>query len=262
MKEKLEEGLERMFNKYQVFSVIKQEIKDKTGVEDSLKAKALACLMNHKRASIEVLVGELRNDFKSAQEASDFLYQLIMEDLVDYDLGTKEFITKIVPDEDTQRKIDTYQFPLPSVSRPLRLRKNNDTGYRTWKSCLILKRKQEEEDICLDHLNRLNGISYKVDKDQLWLMRNVWKDIDSKRADESIDEYHQRKKQYDKYCDNQKWIATLLGNQDRFWFCHAYDKRGRTYCRGFHCSTQNNDYGKSFINFAQGEYINANSCNQ
>jgi DNA-directed RNA polymerase len=47
-----------------------------------------------------------------------------------------------------------------------------------------------------------------------------------------------------------------MAGGNRFWLTHKYDKRGRTYCQGYHVSYQGNDYNKACIEFADGEPLN------
>ena len=50
-------------------------------------------------------------------------------------------------------------------------------------------------------------------------------------------------------------MSILVNAGNRFFLTHAYDKRGRTYAKGYHVNYQGNDWNKATICFAEGEIV-------
>lgn len=228
-------------------------------VEFALDLLAQAWL--HKQAPVETFVGILRHHFeteaKPAQACADAIWEACEVDLVDYDPQAGEMgriFFKHAPTAETQARIARFQYPLPMIEKPQEVRHNRQTGYRTIKDSLILKNNHHDEDICLDHINRVNGIKLKLNPDVVAFVQNSWKNLDKRKPGETREAYQKRVKAFHKYdTDARDVIDAMLLQGDGFWVTHRYDKRGRTYAAAYHCNYQGNDWSKAVIEFAQAE---------
>ncbi len=172
--------------------------------------------------------------------------ELIYEVIVEYDM---------LPE--TRERIEQFQYPLPMIEEPLEARHNRETGYRTIKGSLILKKNHHDDDICLDHINRVNRVNLKINADTVAFVQNSWKNLDKQKPDESYPEFQKRKKAFQKYDRvSRDVIEAMLMQPHGFWLTHKYDKRGRTYSQGYHATYQGNDWNKSVIEFANPETLN------
>ena len=55
--------------------------------------------------------------------------------------------------------------------------------------------------------------------------------------------------------ESMKVFAMLINEGNRFYLTHKYDKRGRTYCQGYHVSYQGNTYRKAILQLADKELV-------
>lgn len=255
--------IEKRYSNNQLIPRLKRELKQEPEILNIINTNnlplefcitALVHLSLMRRANVQTMVGLMRNFYEDIQDVAAILMKMIEVDLMDFD---SVFITKYLISQETQIEIDRYQFPLPMVIQPLKLRTNKDTGYLTSKSSVILNNNHTEEDVCLDHLNRLNKIPLSIDIDTATFIKNKWRNLDHKKSDETFEEYQNRKKQFKKYNDITLFIMEFLKQfSDTIYLTHSYDKRGRTYTRGYHINDQGNGWNKAVINFSKGEYIN------
>jgi DNA-directed RNA polymerase len=66
-----------------------------------------------------------------------------------------------------------------------------------------------------------------------------------------------RRKAFEKYDQSSKDVMhALMGIRDRFWLTHKYDRRGRTYCVGYHINYQGTSWNKAVVEFANKEELN------
>src|SRR5690606_15354988 len=131
---------------------------------------------------------------------------------------------------------------------PLPLKDNLSTGYLTGKASVILRDNHHDGDVCLDHLNRMNSIQFSINQEVATNVKNHWKGLDKKNEDETYNDFNKRQKAFDKYSRVADHVINILmkaGNNLRL--TTAYDKRGRTYCRGFHITYQGTDWNKAVL---------------
>lgn len=212
----------------------------------------------HKRCNLTTLVGILYHHFNDAQLTVDMIKRAAEADLVDWSPTLKLFI--VVPaltiSQDVQEELDRFQFPLPMVVEPKPIRNNRDTGYYLGGGSVILKHNHTEDDVCLDHLNRMNQVKLTINHDVVKMVKNKWKNLDKPKECETKEEFERRKKAFAKFDRVAKdVIEAVMAPAGHFYLTHRYDKRGRTYCSGYHISTQSNDWGKAIIEFADKEII-------
>lgn len=210
----------------------------------------------HKRANLMTLAGSLRHHCKNLQECSDLLEKAARIDLVDYNKSLRQFIARYLLSKDVQEELDKFQFPLPMIIEPMTLTNNMESGYIIGKESVILKNNHTEDDVCLDHINRMNKIAFTINHDTAAMIKNKWKNLDKCKPGESKQDFDKRKKAFQKYDNVCKDVMDLLlkeGNE--LYFTHKYDKRGRTYCIGYHVTYQGTEWNKAVLEFANKECI-------
>lgn len=257
--------MEKLFHKNQLHPRIKAEFTNsdlpfrdvmlKHGVDPIFGFDLLVQMVLHKRAGLPVLVGILRKHFKGdVQKTADAILLATQIDLVDWNPHLKLFIVKYDITADVQLDLDRYQFPLPMIVEPKELKCNSDTGYFTSSNSVILKNNHHEEDVCLDHLNHMNKIKLTINNDVASFIENSWRNLDKPKPGEERKDYDKRVKAFEKYDRTARDVLAHLdiaGNE--FYLTHKVDKRGRTYCQGYHVNYQGNTWNKAVIEFAEGE---------
>lgn len=263
--------LERLYSKNQVVRRIRSEFVncEQFDFEEYLLKKEipldfgfdlLVQMVLHKRADLPTLVGILRKHFEPAEDASqqtaDMLLKAALCDLVDWHPVNKQFVVKFNITQDVQEELDRFQFPLPMVVMPKPVRENTDTGYLDSRGSIILKKNHHEEDVCLDHINRVNRIRFSINFDTAHMIANSWRNLDRPKPGESQQEYQKRVKAFEKYDRTAKDVINLLVQYDNeFYLTHKYDKRGRIYCQGYHVNYQGAPWNKAVIELADKEIV-------
>jgi hypothetical protein len=259
--------MEKLFNKNQLIPRIKKVFKDEPQFEAHMKAKKipvdfgydlLTQLVLHKRASISTMVGILRRHFdgpKASQQTADAILAACHADLCDWCPITSTVVIRFEIGADVQAELDRYQFPLPMVVPPLQVKGNEDTGYYTSKGSIILKDNHHDGDVCLDHINRVNRTRLRINPVVAAKVQNSWKNLDKPKVDEEYSDYEKRVKQFKKYDSTSRDVMLHLGisNGSEFYLTHKVDKRGRTYCQGYHVNYQGTPWNKAVIEFATQE---------
>lgn len=262
--------IEKLFHKNQLIPRIKSEFTSEKGLEQHIRGLGinvefafdlLTQMVLHKRTMLPILVGILRKHFdgqaNQSQRAADELLKCIEADLVDYNEATGQFVIRFDITPDVQEEIDRYQYPLPMVIQPKELRSNTDTGYLTNKGSVILKNNHHDDDVCLDHLNRMNRIKLRLDMDTAVTIQNTWRHLDKPKPDEDRKDYQKRVKAFEKYDRTARDVLLHLGLAagGEFHLTHRYDKRGRTYSQGYHVNYQGATWNKAVIAFANEEIV-------
>lgn len=259
--------LERLFSKNQLLPRIRSEFLNcpDFSFADYLTEKEihvefgidlLVQMALHKRANLPTLVGLLRHHLDDSQKTADMLLRCAEADLVDWHGELRLFIVRFTLDAETQAELDRYQFPLPMVVEPLPIETNRDTGYYENRGSVILRNNYHEGDVCLDHLNRLNRIKFTINEEVVRMVQNKWRNLDKPKEGEDHKEFEQRRKAFEKYDRVARDIITMyMKHLDHFYLTHRYDKRGRTYCMGYHITYQGNPWCKSVIEFAEKELV-------
>lgn len=261
--------LERLYSKNQLMPRVRQAFLNETRIDFKayLKSKEIpeefgidlmAQMAVRKRAQLPTLVGVLRYHFdreeNPSQACSDMLVKAIHADLVDYVRKLGTFIVRYTVGEKLQAELDKFQYPLPMVVSPDPVTTNLETGYLTEQGSVILRDNYHTDDVCLDHLNRVNQIGLCINLDTAQKVQNQWRNLDKKKLDETWEVFQARKKAFQKYDSVAKGVIDLLiqeGNE--LYLTHRYDKRGRTYCMGHHITYQGTDWNKAILEFADKE---------
>lgn len=272
--------MERLFAKNQLLPRIRREFEEANIAEllaekeipNSFGMDLLVQMSLHKQAGVSTMVGILKNHFQDQeapeQAAADMLVKAAEADIIDIrtinvtDITngnqSKDYVLVVKYDitQDVQEELDQFQFPLPMIEPPVTVTRNNQTGYQTIKGSIILKNNHHEDDVCLDHINRMNATALSLNSDVVAFVQNRWKDLDTQREEETREDFVKRKKAFAKYDISSRDVITALMTQgNKFWLTHRYDKRGRTYCQGYHVTYQGNDWNKACIEFADAEVL-------
>lgn len=263
----LQYKLEELFNKNQIHSRIAAEFTqckeinfieymEHHNINPKFGIDLLVQMALHKRCSFETLFGLLRNHFSNTQAVADEMLKCAIADLVNWHPGTKQFIVIFNITQDVQEEIDRFQYPLPMVVQPNILKENRDSGYLLGKQSVILKNNHHDEDVCLDHLNRCNAVKYSIDLRTAAMIKNTWRNLDKPKKGETREEFEKRKRAFEKFDRTAHDVIGLLTQEgNEFHLTHRYDKRGRTYCQGYHVSYQGTAWNKATIQFAEKEII-------
>lgn len=259
--------LERLFNKNQLLPRIRAEfteceefdfkayLKEKN-IPELFGIEVLTQMALHKRASLPIMVGCLQHMTRSAQECADLLYLCAEADLMDWVPDLEQFVVIFTISDQVQEELDRFQFPLPMVVPPKEVRHNKQNGYLTSKGSVILRNNHHGDDVCLDHINRMNRIRLVINYDTAKMVKNKWRNLDKAKEGETREDFDRRRRAFEKYDRTARDVLSLLQQEgDEFYLTHKYDKRGRTYCQGYHVTYQGAAWNKAVIELAQQEVV-------
>lgn len=206
------------------------------------------------------MVGILHRHFKDYsdpfQACADALHKAVNANLIKWGIRTDKFVVNFDIPEDVQQELDQYQYPLPCVVLPQHVRTNRDTGMFRSRGSIILKDNHHEEDVCLDHINRMNRIKFSLDFETAIMVQNSWRNLDKPKAGEEKGEYEKRVRAFDKYDRSSREVmAKLIMADNEFYLTHKFDKRGRIYSQGYHVNYQGNPWNKAVIELADKEHV-------
>lgn len=259
--------LEKLYNKNQTITRIKSEFMDCSqfnfaeymeaqGIPTGFGMDVMVQMALHKRCQLSTMVGLLNKHFNDVQKTADMLYKCAEADLIDWSPNMNLFIVKVTITDEVQQELDRFQYPLPMVVVPRTVKCNRDTGMLTSGGSLILKNNHHEDDICLDHINRSNRIKFSINWNVVTMVKNQWRGLDKAKPGETRDDFGRRKKAFEKYDRTAKDVMGIItehGNE--FHLLHKYDKRGRSYCQGYHVNYQGADWNKAAVEFAKKEIV-------
>lgn len=270
-REELQLRLEELFDKNQLMPRVRRAFREcdnfnfleylaEQEIPIDFGIDLLANMAVRKRANLSTLVGILRHHFKEEENPSQacalMLERALQANLVDYIAPIETFIVVATISDELQQELDRFQYPLPMVIPPQPIKTNIDTGYLTSKGSVILQDNHHWDDVCLDHLNRVNQVALSINLDTAKAIQNEWRNLDKQKPNESFQEYQKRVKAFEKYDSVAKDVLHLLVSQgNRVYLTHRYDKRGRTYCMGYHVNYQGTAWNKAVIEFADKEKL-------
>lgn len=235
--------IEEKYNRFNLKPCLEELVKDLnlTKFNRDLVVYMLIC----KRATPATVVGVLRHHYESIQDVADGITRAIQQGLIGWD--GERLVTLINTTPELQAELDLYQFPLPMIVEPRVIKNNRESGYYTHQSSIFLKNNHHDEDAYVQHLNRCNAIPLSVNMEVANKVGNVWK---------GMNETADKRRAFLKFDTSTRTIMeSLFEVGNRFYLTHKYDKRGRTYCVGYHISYQGNDWQKAVIEFADKEVV-------
>lgn len=243
--------MEKLYHKYQQIPLLTKLFKESDLVpDDSDGSKAVIKLLVHvaihKRMLVSTAIGILATNLELEQAAE------IVEACVDAGLVKhvgNELTAVIEPDEDTQLQMDQYMFPPPMLVQPKPVTSNKTSGYLTIDTSVMTKKSHTNDDVCLDVINTLNSYKFKLDLNVL-KFSSEYKSLSKRKQGESQEEYSKRFKQWKKFdSSTRELIDNHYTGDVSLWFTHAYDSRGRIYCRGYHLNYQGDEWRKAIVQF-------------
>lgn len=239
---------------YDVIADLDMPITDEPELDKKIWSSLLLSSLLHQRALPETLIASISKYFDHPQSAANLVEFACDNKILRY--ARDGFIYSMIAlSAETLAEIENYGYPLPSVVKPTVLTHNADTGYQSDKaskgSCLLNDAYLDDDhDLNLDHLNALNAI-------ELTHVNHVIESIPllppTQKVGESDKDFKSKIKAHKKFvrCINQGLELVA----DSFYLTHAFDRRGRTYCRGYHFSYQGKDFNKAAITFARKESL-------
>lgn len=266
-RKELQIQLEQLFNKNQLIPRLRAEFEKESdgyfvqkcieaGISPTFGIDAMVHISLHKQADLPTMLGVLQHHFEDIQTVADMLYKACEIDLLDWDDALEKFVFRYEVSPDVQEELDRYQFPLPAVTKPKHVGTNRDTGFYTSGGSIILKQNHHNDDVCLDHINRMNSIKLTINQEVMKFISNKWRNLDKMKPGESTIDFRKRKKAFEKYDRVTRSVCAYLvelGNE--LFLTHSYDKRGRTYCRGYHVTYQGNAWNKAVIELRNTEIV-------
>ncbi|MCW6831724.1 hypothetical protein [Salmonella enterica] len=259
--------LETLFNKNQLIPRMRKEFEDSEeiqftkyfehiGIDPKLGIDAMVQIALHKRADIPTMVGSLMSHSQDAQYIADTLLKMAEHDCFDFDPSIDKFIVIYEISDDVQLELEAFQYPLPIVSAPKPVKCNRDTGYYESRGSIILKKNHHEMDVCLDHINRMNNQRLCINWDVANYVKDSRPNMDKPKEGETRQDYEKRVKAFEKYSRTAKEVMELVTKEgNNFSLAHRYDKRGRTYCSGYHINYAGTSWNKAVVEFAQKELV-------
>lgn len=249
-------NLEEIFNRNQLMDVLRDQFSPLS--DDPFEIDVLCQIYLHKQADVPTMVGLFSPKWGAPQDVADLLINVVEADLVDFDMDSHRFIMKYEITQDVQDLLDRYQFPLPMVVKPNKVKDNTSgSGYFDKKGRIVLNGSEifDDEDVCLDHINRANSVGLTLNTSVVASEEGNMI-LPKRRIGEGFVEFQKRQKQaqvfYDTSYEVMQGLLTL-GNE--FWLTHKYDRRGRTYAVGYHVNSQGTDYNKAVLELSRKEMI-------
>jgi hypothetical protein len=146
----------------------------------------------------------------------------------------------------TKQLIEKCKYLPPMVCTPDVVVDNNTSGYLTFNESVVLN-DRHELPIGLDVLNIMNNTSLSIDEYMLEYIEESKKTLDTS----------EKRLQFESLSkESEQVYVDMLIKGNKFNMVHAYDSRGRSYCKGYHINYQGTQYKKSLINLHKKVIIN------
>lgn len=246
--------LERLFAKNQTLTRIRSEFETEEWetylaawqIPHAFGIDLLAQMVLHRKADMSTLVGILRHHFtnehgetdEALQACCDMIWRAAEADLIDCFQSHWVFLYRYDVGPDVYDDLDRYQYPLPLVAPPKTIEHNAQNGYHTLKGGVVLNAghrhaKHFEDDLCLDHLNRVNQQKYQINADTARMVQNQWRGLEGPKPDDEPGDLEKRRKAFEKYDRVGRDVMEMICMTGQpFWLTHRYDSRGRCYAQG------------------------------
>lgn len=251
-----QKNLEELFGRHQLIPTLRDEFSPLT--DDPFQVDVLVQIYLHKQCDIPTMVGLFSPKWGSPQEVAMLLIECVEDDLLDFDMERERFVLKYEITKDIEDMLAKYQFPLPMVSKPREVRSNTKgSGYYNTAGGIVLNGSDvfNDEDLCLDHINRANSVKLQLNLDVITSEQGKY--LQPTRKDtESWEDYRKRCKQAEVFYEHSTEVMEslyMLGNE--LWLTHKYDRRGRTYAVGYHVNSQGTEHNKAVLELANEEVI-------
>jgi hypothetical protein len=250
-------NLEELFHRNQLLDVLREQFEPLT--DDPFKLDCVVQIYLHKQADVPTMVGLFSPKWGTPQEVAEMLKEVVEDDLIDFDMESMKFVLKYEITADVEEQLANYQFPLPMIVPPRKVENNHmGSGYIDRRGRIILNGSDvfDEEDVCLDHINRANSVGLTLNMNVI-ASEEGHMILPKRKVGEPFEDFQKRQKQAKVFYENSMNVMQgllTLGNE--FWLTHKYDRRGRTYCVGYHVNSQGTDYNKAVLELSKKELIN------
>lgn len=262
-----QQQLEELYSKNQLLPTIKKYFKEhptlpfleyfkELNLDEEFGLNMLAQIALHKRANVPTMVGLLKRFSDDTQSCANELHKCVEAHLIKWDPATEVFVVAHDITPELQNRLNKFQFPLPMVIQPKKLKSNTDTGYLIGQGSLILKNNHHDLDICLDHLNTMNSIRLTINMDTAKMVKNKWKGVETPKEGDTEYDYRKRVRAFQKYQSTTFEVLEVLDKVNPYYYLtHKIDKRGRTYCVGYHVNYQGTSWNKAIVQFYKKEIV-------
>lgn len=205
-----------------------------------LKTLRIVCTSS-KPITLSNLVGQLRTS--DCPEQISLIGELVLcmaeADLFDIHINTKGYVDihpRYQCEQEILDEVHNKEHMPPMICEPSHLTNNKSSAYLTVNidSLILQKGNHHEETIGLDSLNLFNKVPLELDEEML---AEPYEETELRLKTQAVEHQY------------------LLEHGNKFYLPHKYDKRGRTYCVGYHTSYQSDEWHKAILNFHQKEII-------
>lgn len=251
-----QKNLEELYNRNQLMDVLREQFGPLT--DDPFHLDCVCQIYLHKQADVPTMVGLFSPKWGEPQDVAEMLKEVVEDDLMDFDMDNRKFVMKYEITKDVEDLLAHYQFPLPMVVTPNKVKNNHmGSGYYDKKGRIILNGSDvfDNEDVCLDHINRANSVSLGLNMSVI-SSEEGYMILPKRKVGEGFKEFQKRQKQAQVFYEtSMKVMQGMLTLGNEFWLTHKYDRRGRTYAVGYHVNSQGTDYNKAVLELAKKEVI-------
>ncbi len=152
-----------------------------------------------------------------------------------------------------------YSYTLPSIV-PHKVESNRKAAYDHMHVITGGKLKQHDGELCLDHIERLSNIPYKVEERLLDMTKPVFDETPKYKERigkyETAEQVEDRRKEFNRF--NRELptrVKIMVDNGNEFYFGHRYCVRLRTYLKAYHFDFIGNKYCRAFVQPVKGELV-------
>ena len=227
--------------------------------------KGFTIILMAQTVTIQQLVGTLLPFFSTIEQYSRKLLgcSLLMEVLANSKhinaVITKgeycNFTSNVELIDSLKEKFSKQGFILPSVTPPMEIRNNLDSGYLTIRDSVFMgnKLKQHNLDVCLDHINRVNNVPFKYEQRLHQVIEptfNYESKLKKNGQYETKEDTQARLAAFKQLHDElPEKLAIICKHSDHFYLTHKYCNRLRTYVSARHYNYQGTKFLKAMIQF-------------
>lgn len=255
-------GLETIFSKHQLMPVLREQFSELVGDKPEGPWKkflvdTMVQIYLHRQADPATMIGVLSPKHGTPQEVASMLETAVEEDFLSYNLDTAKFLVEFDVTDDIVAMLDRYQYPLPMVTKPKEITNNQESGYETIKTPVVLNGSPyfRDVDMCLDHLNRANSVALKLDLSVIKSTEGRFI-LPKRKIGEDFNDHRKRLRQANIFYDTSVEVMDGLTEiADELFLVHRFDRRGRCYASGYHVNTQGTDYNKAVLQLAHEELV-------